>query len=265
MKKNAKWIIIFVVCISFSIAGYKVYASMNNVHNLFTKKLEGENMDHQHHHSNHVVSEVTPDVSYRQGELVIELKDKNDEVPELNVSHEKIMHLIVMSSDLNDYYHLHPEVKGQGKYVQKIDLPDGNYNVFVDIDPKGLGYSVEPIHLSIGHTNEDSSKNKLIADTNFAKTINGQTVELITDTIEVNKEVTFNFDVKNATPEPYLGALGHVVITDETGVKFIHVHPTSEKETVFMTKFDERGLYKMWAEFKLDGEVIVYPFVIEVQ
>lgn len=260
MKKNAKWFIIFVVCVSASIAGYDVNASENN-----EKNLEGKNMDHQHHHSNHAVSEVTPDVSYHQGELVIELRDKNGEVPELNVSHEKIMHLVVMSADLSDYHHLHPEVKGQGKYVQKIDLPDGKYKVFVDIDPKGSDYSVKPIHLNVGHINEDSSKSKLIADTNFTKTINGQTVELITDTIEVNKEVTLNFDVKDATPEPYLGALGHVVITDEKGEKFIHVHPTSEKETVFKTIFDEPGLYKVWAEFKLAGEVNVYPFVIEVQ
>lgn len=70
---------------------------------------------------------------------------------------------------------------------------------------------------------------------------------------------------KDATPEPYLGALGDVVITDELGEKFIHVHPMSEKETAFMTQFDERGIYKMWTEFKLDGEVIVYPFVIEVK
>lgn len=222
-------------------------------------------MDHQHHHSNHVVNEVTPVVSYQQGELVIELKDKNGEVPALNVSHEKIMHLIVMSSDLNDYYHLHPEVKDKGKHVQQIDLPEGKYKVFVDIDPEGLDYAAEPILLTVGHPKEESLKNKLVADTNFTKTVNGRTVELITDTIEVNKEVTFNFDIKDAIPEPYLGALGHVVITDEQGELFIHVHPMSEMETVFMTMFDERGLYKMWAEFKLDGEVIVYPFVIEVQ
>src|SRR5699024_4115315 len=195
------------------------------------KEREENIMDHQHH-SNHAISEVFPDVSYNQGELVIELKDKNGKVPELNVAHEKIMHLIVMSSDLNDYHHLHPEDKGDGKYSQNIDLPEGNYKVFVDINPKGLDYSIEPIHFSIGHANKDSSKNKLISDTNFTKTINGQTVELITDTIEVNKEVTFHFDVKDATPDPYLGALGHVVITDEVGEKFIHVHPQSDKDTV---------------------------------
>src|SRR5699024_653499 len=162
-------------------------------------------MDHQHHHSNHAVSEVTPDVSYHQGELVIELRDKNGEVPELNVSHEKIMHLVVMSADLRDYHHLHPEVKRQEKYIKKIYLTESKYEFFIDLYPKVLYYSLKPIHLNVCHINEDSSKSKLIADTNFTKTINGQTVELITDTIEVNKEVTLNFDVKDATPEPYLG------------------------------------------------------------
>jgi len=65
------------------------------------------------------------------------------------------------------------------------------------------------------HTDEESLKNKLIAGTNFTKTINGQTIKLITDMMKINKEVTFNFDVKDATPEPYLDTLGHVMITDK--------------------------------------------------
>ena len=128
-----------------------------------------------------------------------------------------------------------------------------------------MDYAIEPIDVTIGGSNENTSENKLIADRHDTKTINGQTVQLITGPIEVNKEVTFNFDVKKAKPEPYLGALGHVVITDEKGEKFIHVHPRSESETVFTTQFEESGLYKMWAEFKLDGKVIAYPFVLEVQ
>lgn len=220
-------------------------------------------MDHHHHH--HVDSEVTPEVSYEQGKLTIQLKDKNGQAPKLNMSHEKIMHLIIMSSDLEDYYHLHPVDKGKGIFEQKMDLPKGKYKVFVDIDPEGLEYVVKPIHLHVGPQNGDTQNNTLIVDTNFTKTIQGQTVELITDTIKVNKEVVLTFDVKNADPEPYLGALGHVVITDEMGEKFIHVHPTSEDKTVFMTIFNERGKYKIWAEFKIAGKVIAYPFVIEVQ
>lgn len=218
-----------------------------------------------HHHGNHVTSDVRPEVSYINKELIITLKDKHGKIPELKMSHEKEMHLIVISSDLRNYHHLHPEEKGDGKYSQVINLTDGDYKVFVDISPKDLDYTVIPIEMNIGKTNKTSIDNKLVADTNLTKTINGQTVELITGKVEIDKEVTFVFDVKKVKPELYLGALGHVVMTDESGDKFIHVHPKSENETIFITQFEEPGLYKMWAEFKLDGVVIAYPFVIEVE
>lgn len=45
---------------------------------------------HQAHedHSTNKASDVTPKVSYANGEITIELKDKNKHVPELEVSHE---------------------------------------------------------------------------------------------------------------------------------------------------------------------------------
>src|SRR5699024_4843467 len=138
-------------------------------------------MEHQHHHNKHAVSEVIPTISYNQREIVIELKDKDGKSPELNVSHEKHMHLIIIRSDLEDYYNLHPEVNREGQFIQKINLPKGNYRVFVDIDPEGLDYTVEAIHLSVDHAHETSQQTKLISDTNFTKTINGQTVKLIMD------------------------------------------------------------------------------------
>src|SRR5690625_2931079 len=143
-----------------------------------------------HHHSNHVTSEVRLEVSYINKELIIRLKDKHGKIPKLKMSHEKEMHLIVISSDLRNYHHLHPDEKGDGKYSQLIDLPDGDYKVFVDISPKDLDYTVIPIELNIGKTNKTSIINKLVADTNLTKTINGQTVELITRSEErrVGKE-----------------------------------------------------------------------------
>src|SRR5690625_5753759 len=86
-----------------------------------TREMEANNMDHHQHHNNHCVNDVHPEVTYSQGTLVIELKDKHGDVPELQVSHEKIMHLIVMRADLSQYHHLHPEKQADGKYVQKID------------------------------------------------------------------------------------------------------------------------------------------------
>lgn len=224
-------------------------------------------MNHHHHgqHESNKDNEIYVDVTYEDGKLSIQLTNQSGDAPVLDTTHEKIMHLVVISSDLNTYYHLHPEAKGNGTYVQTIDLATGEYKIFVDVNPKGLHYTVKPIGIIVGESSADDDKHKLVADTNFTKTIEGHTVELMTDPIEVNKEVTFRFDVKDAKPEPYLGALGHVIITNESVHTFIHVHPLKENDTVFVAEFNEPGLYKMWAEFKTNGQVIAYPFVLDVQ
>lgn len=275
MKKSILiWTISAIVYLGIVIVGFNVYASMNpntEEHTNHATEQKEENTNHQnshHEHENHsanTISEVTPKVSYANGEITIELKDKNNHVPELEVSHEKYMHFIVVSSDLKEYHHLHPEKKGDGIYKQKVSLPGHSYKAFVDIKPKGLQYSVTPIEFHVGETNHEHGDNELVADTGFTKTINGQTVELTIESFEVNKEITLNFDVRDTTPEPHLGALGHVVVLDEDGEKYIHVHPVADDKTVFETQFDKPGIYKLWAEFKFGEQVNVYPFVIEVK
>ncbi len=265
-----------IVYLGVVIAGYNVYASMNaktdEQKNHTVREQDEENMNHENGHNEHeeehgkiTTSEVTPSVSYANGEIIIELKDKNSHVPELEVSHDVLMHLIVVSSDLKEYYHLHPEEKNNGVYSLKYNLSDNSYKAFVDIKPKGLNYSVEPIELQVGEMHQEQHDNDLALDTEFTKTINGQTVELTTQSFVANKEIILNFDVKGVIPEPYLGALGHVVILDEDGEKYIHVHPVSNDQTEFETQFDKPGIYKLWAEFKFGGQVNIYPFVIEVK
>ncbi|GIN85931.1 hypothetical protein J6TS2_23170 [Heyndrickxia sporothermodurans] len=263
------WAISALVYLGLVITGYSVYASMNPNSDASTKHTENDHKDQdqhseQHQHGGHETN-INPKVTYNNGKLTIELKDQNNQAPDLEVSHEKIMHLIVVSSDLKEYHHLHPEKKGEGVYQQTIRLTDNSYKVFVDIKPKGLQYTVKPIELNVGETHPGHNNNDLVVDTNLKKTINRQTVELNTQSFEVNKEITLNFDMKGAKPEKYLGALGHVVILDENGETFIHVHPVANDKTVFETQFKKPGVYKLWAEFKFGDQVNAYPFVIEVK
>ena len=76
--------------------------------------------------------------------------------------------------------------------------------------------------------------------------------------------IELKFKIKNAIPDPYLGALGHVVIIDEQAEKFIHVHPISNNETIFETQFEKAGIYKLWAEFKFGQDIIAFPYVFSV-
>ncbi|MBT2606042.1 hypothetical protein J7E55_23995 [Bacillus sp. ISL-53] len=289
-KNMLTWAVSAIVYLGLVIGGYSVYASLNsnNDHtdthaaktngneekesineqahndNHTSQKSDGEDSGHSDHVANSE-SEVVTNVKYEEGLITIDVKDKDQNSPKLEISHEKIMHLIIVSADLEDYYHLHPVKKGNGMYTQKFALPENSYKVFVDIKPKNLAYQVSPIELQVGKGHGDHEENSLKVDTNLTKTINEKTVELTTTAPGINKDVTLSFDTKGITPEPYLGALGHVVILDDKGEKFVHVHPTSEEKTQFETKFDKPGIYKVWGEFKFDGKVNSYPFVIEVK
>lgn len=226
---------------------------------------------HHHHHGTHsshgqMENEVNVTVDYKGNLLIINLKDKENNVPELEISHEKMMHLIIVSSDLNQYYHLHPEDKGNGVFQQEITIKDGLYKVFVDINPKNLGYQVTPIDLHVGHDHtQEQADHYLKPDDILEKTINGKTVELKIDSLVTNKPTILTYQISGGEPEPYLGALGHVIIIDEDVKQFIHVHPSSNNQTVFEAQFSKPGIYKVWSEFKFGEQVNAYPFVIEVK
>lgn len=224
-------------------------------------------MDHSkhnhHHHEHHVESEVKTNVTYDNGKISIKLEDNTGQPPALAVQHEKKMHFVIVSNDLNEYYHLHPEKKQQGIYVIDQNLSDGTYQAFVDIAPENKAYQVTPNTLQVG-TNE-TSKADLKGTDNWTKERNGKTVTLDDVNATVGEEVPLVFDTHGEKPDPYLGALGHVVIVDENVEQYIHVHPDTDDTTTFNAHFSKPGMYKIWAEFKFGDNVHVYPFVIEVK
>lgn len=222
--------------------------------------------NHGTHHVDHtnMKNEVNVLINYEENLLTIDLKDQNGNPPELAVSHEKILHLIIVSSDLQQYYHLHPVEKGNGVFQQKISLKDDLYKVFVDISSKNLGYKITPIELHVGHAHQVQQAD-LQPDTNFQKTIDKIAVELQIDSLEVNQPTTLTYQISGGKPEAYLGALGHVIIIDRDVEQFIHVHPASDDKTIFHTQFNEPGIYKVWGEFKFGEHVYVFPFVIRIK
>lgn len=224
----------------------------------------------EQHHKNHldttVENEIQVTISYQNKVIKLYLEDDEGNGPELELNHEKLLHLIIVSEDLNEYFHLHPVQKNDQAFEIDIALTGHSYKAFVDIKPKRKNYTIKGISVPTGD-NIDTRHNMstgLNIDEQGTKEINGVIVEFQHDSFETGKDIKLNFNIKNAIAEPYLGALGHVVIIDEKAEKFIHVHPISDESTLFQTQFDKPGLYKLWAEFKFDGEVTVYPYVIKV-
>ena len=98
-------------------------------------------------------------------------------------------------------------------------------------------------------------------------------------------EMSFSFaDAQTGRPvddlEPYLAAAGHVVVLRADGGDFAHEHAEAEDaagRTVFALPgtqfgpeldahfhFHTEGVYRLWAQFRLDGgHVVTVPFTVE--
>jgi hypothetical protein len=269
-----KWAISALVYLLVVMGGYYVYASFaepeSHNDNKATLKQEEESphgQEHEENGDNHDGgSEVIPNVQVNSGELVITLKDlTGNPVSDLEVNHEKLLHLIVVSTDLNEYHHLHPQTDEPGVFKVPHTLPAGEYKAFVDIKPISKTYIVAPIPFMVGENHNQHEEDSITVDTELIKKAGGHTVKLLPSSLKVNEDIQLTFDLAGDTPEQYLGALGHVVILDQKGENYIHVHPLEGNEPVFATKFTEPGIYKIWAEFKFNGQVFVFPYVVEIK
>jgi hypothetical protein len=78
-----------------------------------------------------------------------------------------------------------------------------------------------------------------------------------------------NSDEPITNLQPYLGAMGHLVIISEDGNDFVHAHPvegaTTSGPIAFEAHFPRPGIYGGWGQFQRAGVVLTVPFVIEVK
>ncbi|MBM6617716.1 hypothetical protein [Bacillus suaedaesalsae] len=280
-----KWVLSAVGYLVVVILGYTIYSftaspespEVQTKHGGHGEEVAGhdahgsgeESEGHGEHGSHDENSESGVDIDFIADgtQISIQLKDKQGQpLNELDVNHEKLLHLIVVDEHLEQYYHLHPEKTGEGSFEMNKALGEGSYKAFVDIKPTNAGYHVEPIEFTVGEAESEHGHNSLKPDTVFNKTVEGIETNLEVSSFKAGEDITLTFSFKdNVELQPYLGAMGHVVILDETAANFIHVHPVSDSETKFQTNFQEPGIYKLWAEFQIDEKVHTYPFVIEIK
>ncbi|GAE31976.1 hypothetical protein [Halalkalibacter hemicellulosilyticus] len=283
MSSKKWWFLSGVIYLALVVGGYSLVTGANPLesghmdndhseesHEEVENHKENASVDHDEHqhdsHSHSEDSEVKVHIHQDHQKLIIHVEDEEGDVPELIETHEKLMHLILVSEDLEDFHHFHPEEGESGTFEKETDLPDGHYYAFVDINPEGKSYVIEPQEVMIGDHHDESGELILQPDSDLVKSKSGKEVELVTTAQNTVGPVELTFDLKGETPEPYLGALGHVVIIDEHVENFIHVHPKSGDSTVFEAYFPHNGVYKLWAEFKYNDEgVIAFPFVLEVE
>ncbi|WP_338697790.1 hypothetical protein V2W30_17890 [Streptomyces sp. Q6] len=182
--------------------------------------------------------------------------------------HGKELHLIVASRDLTAYRHLHPVRAADGTWSTPVSLPKaGDYRVFADFTPRG---EKEGLTLGAGLGVAGTyAPAPLPEHADTAKVADGYEVKVDGElragaasalTLSVSKDGRPVTDL-----EPYLGAYGHLVALRSGDLAYLHVHPHDGRpgpEVSFTATAPSTGTYRLFLDFKHDGEVRTAAFTV---
>ena len=276
--------------------------------------------DHSHHahdmHGGHAAAGPQPvvDMETQPAEIMagtpatITFTIRDDDgkpVRDLAITHDRIVHVVIISEDLSVFGHIHAEdlgpitqeMKENARFPVRYTFPKaGKYNIAVDFAYGGRGYS-ELLDLDVGGTPPMGGVRK---DLSREKKFGGYDVKLtISPEIPVaGKETSLRYTfMKNGSPvadiEPYLSAAMHLAVINE-GMQhyFVHAHgdrpgamhhmgheghmathmghsvpagTTFGPEIEANVVFPVKGTYKIFSEIRHDGEVRLIDFMVEVR
>ena len=239
--------------------------------------------EHEHAHSSEHSSDSTLIVSTRpkpakSGEpttlkLMIHEADGRM-LSDFELVHEKKIHLIIVREGLDIFDHIHPKVDESGHITATHVFPvGGTYRLFADFKPHGKAQTTASASVNVAGDSPTAEPLKVNVPGNV--TVNELQAEVsITPEPDNSAVVSFELRDKEGTAitdlEPYLGAMGHLVVVSADGQRYVHAHPMHDGDSAapivsFEAHFPKPGLYKGWGQFQKDGAVFTIPFVVELK
>jgi hypothetical protein len=183
-----------------------------------------------------------------------------DPVTSYDVEHEKELHLIVLGTrDLTDFQHVHPTRAADGTWTADLELAPGtSYRLYADGSTGGAGF------LATGeiYTSGSQPAPRPLPEPATRDAVDGFDVELEHGDGEATLRVA-----RDGAPvqlEPYLGALGHLVVIRVDDLEYLHVHPEVGATPVFAVSGLAPGRYRYFFDFQVDGVVRTAAFTVDV-
>ena len=237
-----------------------------------------------------VISSTPKIESGRTFRLHLTVRDprSGEVVKDFESVHDKRYHLFVISHDMQEFQHIHPEQQNDGSWMIDVLLGrPGYYRILSDFLPSGaspqfLGHTI----VTAGFDGDlTTSSADLQPDSEFTKIAGSIVADLAFSPERLiagefgHLEYTLT-DVRTKKPvedlQPYLGAFGHTLIMSEDMVTSVHSHPsewvagageartTGGPRVVFEGYMPRAGDYRAWTQFLRGGELITVSFSFRV-
>lgn len=189
-------------------------------------------------------------------------------VTDMDVEHERRMHLILVRRDLTGYQHLHPVLDPSGAWSVRLRLPvAGVYRAYADFRTGGRAMTLATDLFVAGPFAPVALPAPAPVDA-----AGGYRARLSAPQARAGESAVVEYALRRggrpvADLEPYLGADGHLVALREGDLAFLHVHPEeSDAPGVirFTAALPSAGRYRLFLQFKHQGRVRTVAHTLEV-
>jgi len=193
---------------------------------------------------------------------------KTGKPAKLQLIHEKLLHLFIVSSDLQYFAHEHPVRQADGSFLFQTALPHGGeYRLLCDFYPENaMPQMIGKTLYAVGSQPEVAA---LSTDTGTQRGSN-LTVSIRMDPpqpLAGTKTMLFFRLQPGDGLEPYLGAWGHMLLASSDLADMIHTHPAWEdkSDTIqFNVIFPRAGLHRVWVQFQRLGVLNTVAFTVPI-
>jgi len=179
-------------------------------------------------------------------------------VEDLQVEHEKLMHVIGVRDDLGEFFHIHPQRMSPGLWqVIHMFTNGGRYQIWSDVKQRGTVYSfAQPPLVVAGKIRSEPVVNvPKLQDSKggyeIALSYHGDLRATRTNQLQITVR---NSSGKQIGTEFFLGALMHLVIVKDDLSVYLHGHAEnhdkSQPTIYFKQMFPQPGNYKLFAQFR---------------
>ena len=167
--------------------------------------------------------------------------------------HEKKLHLIIVSDRLDRFAHIHPEIDPAGNITGTYAFPTaGTYRLYADHKPVGGKQTVSTAEVNVAGTPPPMTA--LVP--NAPGRVKGDELEadIVVENGKAGGTTRISFMLFDAAGrpvadlQPYLGAMGHLVILRGDGRQYVHSYPLEGRSPggglAFEAHFAHPGIYK---------------------
>ena len=146
----------------------------------------------------------------------------------------------------------------------------GKYLLFADVQPKGEEQQTVRHELLVNGSPPKAPK--LNVDVPGTVHVGDYLVKVKLERSDTEAKISFEISDADGKPlgdlEPYLGAMGHLVVIKSENREYIHAHAETQSApnglVEFAVHFTGPGIYKAWGQFQRNGQVFTVPAVLKV-